>query len=84
MSETSKFMFDDKFDEIGSGRSPTAKNPAISEEDLERAREQAFAEGRSAGVAATQGEIDAAIARPWLRSSVRRAFLVWVLFATVR
>ena len=63
MSESSKFMFDDKFDEIGSDRSPTAKQPAISAEDLARAREQAFAEGRSAGVAATRGEIDAAIAK---------------------
>ncbi len=63
MSESSKFMFDNAFDAIGSDRSPTAKKPAISEQDLEQAREQAFAEGRSAGVAATQGEIDAAIAK---------------------
>lgn len=56
-------MFDEKFDDFGSGRSHAAKKTAISEEDLERAREQAFAEGRSAGVAETRAEIEAAVAK---------------------
>ena len=61
--KSTKFMFDDKFDDVESGRSPTEKTSAISEQDLEDVRQQAFAEGRSSGAAEVRAEIEAASAK---------------------
>jgi flagellar assembly protein FliH len=63
MSKAARFMFDDAFDDVDSDRPSTGKNSTISEQDLQDAREQAFAEGRATGAAEARAEIEAASAK---------------------
>ena len=63
MVETAKFMFGDVFDDGRLRQFRQADTPKFAEEDLERARQEAFTEGKGVGAAEARAGIEAANAK---------------------